>query len=79
MGGVAPAGLIAQLWLRGYKGAMSDFALENPNTGQSEETFTRITDAERDDIRVLFTVENGRATGLTMHQVGREISGPRKP
>jgi hypothetical protein len=25
------------------------------------------------------TVENRRATGLTMHQGDREISGPRKP
>jgi hypothetical protein len=30
-----------------------------------------------DDIWVLFTVENGRATGATMHQRGREISGTR--
>jgi hypothetical protein len=29
------------------------------------------------DIWVLFTVENGRATGATMHQRGREISGTR--
>ena len=35
--------------------------------------------ATRDDIWFQFTVANGRATGLTMHQAGREISGPRKP
>jgi hypothetical protein len=35
--------------------------------------------ATRDDVWFLFTVENGRATALTMHQAGREISGPRKP
>ena len=29
------------------------------------------------DIWVLFTVANGRATGATMHQRGREISGTR--
>ena len=31
----------------------------------------------RDDIWFLFTVENGRATAMTMHQAGREISGAR--
>jgi hypothetical protein len=31
----------------------------------------------RDDVWFLFTVENGRATMATMHQAGREISGPR--
>jgi hypothetical protein len=30
-------------------------------------------------MQLLPAVENGRATGLTMHQAGREISGPRKP
>ena len=39
----------------------------------------RFLHATRDDIWFLFTVENGRATGLAMHQAGREISGPRKP
>lgn len=29
---------------------MSTFALENPSTGQSEETFNRINDSDRDDI-----------------------------
>ncbi len=38
----------------------------------------RFLHAARDDIWFLFTVENGRATGLTMHQMGREISGPRR-
>ena len=31
----------------------------------------------RDDVWFLFKVENGRATELTMHQAGRQISGPR--
>lgn len=39
----------------------------------------RFLHAARDDIWFQFTVENGRATGMTMHQAGREISGPRKP
>jgi hypothetical protein len=33
--------------------------------------------ADADDIWVRFTVEEGRATGATMHQRGREISGTR--
>lgn len=39
----------------------------------------RFLHATRDDIWFLFTVQDGRATGMTMHQAGREISGPRKP
>lgn len=39
----------------------------------------RFLHATRDDVWFLFTVRDGRATGLTMHQAGREISGPRKP
>ena len=35
--------------------------------------------ADADDIWVLFTIENGRATLATMHERGREISGPRTP
>jgi hypothetical protein len=31
----------------------------------------------RDDIWFLFKIENGRSTELTMHQAGRQISGPR--
>jgi hypothetical protein len=33
--------------------------------------------ATLDDAWVVFTVENGRATGAMMHQRGREISGKR--
>jgi hypothetical protein len=33
--------------------------------------------ATRDDIWFVFTIENARATSATMHQGGREISGPR--
>jgi hypothetical protein len=39
----------------------------------------RFLHAARDDIWFQFTVENGRATALTMHQGDREISGPLKP
>lgn len=37
----------------------------------------RFLHAESDQAWLQFTVENGRATRLTMHQRGREISGPR--
>ena len=37
----------------------------------------RFLHASADDIWVVFTVEDGRATGATMHQRGREISGKR--
>ncbi|HEX2079376.1 MAG TPA: hypothetical protein VHG08_16745 [Longimicrobium sp.] len=39
----------------------------------------RFLHATRDDVWFLFTVENGRATSVTMGQGGREVSGPRKP
>jgi hypothetical protein len=39
----------------------------------------RFLHAETDNVWVLFTVENGRATSATMGQNGREINGPRKP
>jgi hypothetical protein len=32
-----------------------------------------------DEVRLVFTVENGRATGVTLHQDGREATGTRKP
>ena len=32
-----------------------------------------------DEVRLVFTVENGRATGVTLHQDGREIPGTRNP
>lgn len=44
--------------------------------GDTEHKFVH---AESDNAWLLFTVENGRATRLTMHQRGREISGPRTP
>ena len=37
----------------------------------------RFLHGNADDIWVVFNVENGRATGATMHQRGREISGIR--
>lgn len=45
---------------------MSTFALENPNTGQSEEEFTRINDADRDDIldRSTAAFEQWRQTSI---------------
>ena len=39
----------------------------------------RFLHADTDNVCVVFTVENGRATAATMGQNGREISGPRKP
>ena len=43
-------------------------------------TAHRFLHATRDDISFQFTVEDGRATAVTMGgQGGREISGPRKP
>jgi hypothetical protein len=42
------------------------------------DTTHKFLHATRDDVWFLFTVENGRATKLTMHQAGREISGPRQ-
>lgn len=52
--------------------------------GMGRETKFRPTDTPNkflhetnDDVWFLFTVENGRATALTMHQGSREISGPR--
>lgn len=30
-------------------------------------------------VRLVFTIENGRATSVTLHQGGREITGPRAP
>jgi CubicO group peptidase (beta-lactamase class C family) len=32
-----------------------------------------------DDLRLVFTVQDGRATSVTLHQGGREIPGPRVP
>ncbi len=39
----------------------------------------RFLHATRDDVWFLFTVENGRATSVTMGQGGQEISGRRRP
>ncbi len=39
----------------------------------------RFLHAQTDNVWVVFTMENGRATAATMGQNGREISGPRKP
>jgi hypothetical protein len=51
--------------------------------GRGQQTVLRPSTAHkflhgtRDDVWLLFTVENGRATSLTMHQAGREVSGAR--
>lgn len=39
----------------------------------------RFLHATSDNVSFVFTVENGRATGATMTQGDRRISGPRKP
>ena len=46
-------------------------------TFRPSETPHRFLHGSADDIWVQFTIENGRATGATMHQRGREISGQR--
>ena len=46
-------------------------------TFRRSDTAHRFLHGEADDIWVQFTIENGRATGATMHQRGREISGQR--
>lgn len=52
--------------------------------GMGQQTTFRASDTEhkfmhatRDDVTFQFTVENGRATSVTMRQGEREISGPR--
>ena len=32
-----------------------------------------------DEVRLVFTMENGRAASVTLHQGGREATGTRKP
>jgi hypothetical protein len=32
-----------------------------------------------DDVRLVFTMENGRATSTTLHQGGSVVTGARKP
>jgi hypothetical protein len=46
-------------------------------TFRASDTPHRFLHGNADDIWVQFTIENGRATGATMHQRGREISGQR--
>ena len=52
--------------------------------GMNQQTTFRPTDTphkflhgDADDIWVVFTMENGRATSVLMHQRGREVTGPR--
>jgi hypothetical protein len=60
-----------------------DAKLHGELVGMGEQTTLRpsgehrFLHADSNDIWVLFTVEDGRATGATMHQRGREISGAR--
>jgi hypothetical protein len=53
-------------------------SLSEQTTFRPSDTPHKFLHATRDDIWFLFTIENGRATMATMHQRGREISGPRK-
>lgn len=61
-----------------------DGKLNGELVGSGQRTVMRPNDTHkflhetRDDIWFLFKVENGRATELTMHQAGRQISGPRQ-
>jgi hypothetical protein len=51
-----------------------------PTTFQPTSTAHRFVPSTRDDIALVFTVQDGRATAVTMlGQGGREMSGPRKP
>jgi hypothetical protein len=43
---------------------------------QGEHVFVPAFD---DDVRLVFTVENGRATSTTLHQGGATVTGARKP
>ena len=60
-----------------------DAKLHGELVGMNQQTIWRpagehkFLHATLDDAWVVFTVENGRATGATMHQRGREISGKR--
>ena len=61
-----------------------DGKLNGELVGLGQQTVFRPTDtahkflhATRDDVWFLFTVAEGRASSLTMHQAGREISGQR--
>ena len=63
----------AQGRLTGELVGLGDQTTFRPSTGH------RFLHATMDDAWVLFTVQDGRAVSATMHQRGREISGPRKP
>lgn len=51
----------------------------NQTTFRPTSTEHRFLHGQSDNVWVVFTVENGRATRATMAQSGREASGPRKP
>lgn len=53
--------------------------LSDPTTFRPTSTAHRFLHAANDDLWFQFTVENGRATGATMGQGDRRMSGPRKP
>jgi CubicO group peptidase (beta-lactamase class C family) len=63
----------AQGRLTGELVGLGDQTTFRPSTGH------KFLHATMDDAWIVFTVEDGRATRATMHQRGREISGPRKP
>lgn len=52
---------------------------DNQTTFRPTDTAHRFLHATSDNVWFEFTVENGRATGATMGQNGRQVSGPRKP
>ena len=75
----APSRLITmRVWLN------AEGTLNAELVGMGDQTTFRHGDAEhkfmhatRDDVTFQFTVENGRATAVTMRQGERQISGPR--
>jgi CubicO group peptidase (beta-lactamase class C family) len=71
--------LDVRVWLDAEGRLNGELVGTGQQTAFRPSTEHRFLHAARDDIWFLFTVENGRATGLTMHQGDREISGPRKP
>lgn len=68
-----------RVWLDARGGLNGELVALGQRTTFRPSTEHGFLHATRDDVWFLFTVENGRATRVTMHQGGREISGPRKP
>ena len=68
-----------RVWLDARSGLNGELVALGQRTTFRPSTGHRFLHATRDDVWFLFTVENGRATRVTMHQGGREISGLRRP